>query len=522
MPSVLDFQQAVQYFTEVCFASDAELREATPVNNPKKKHKIISRAGKFAVFFPMNCGSRQVGVRFLHATISSVDQRYGIISAGLKKLNVPHFMDFEYRCAEPGEGATVEGQLEPYMKMEYIEGPNLKRHVEGLLENGATAEIRGLADQWNAIVQDMEQVGIAHGDIHSENILVDTSGRLRLIDLDGMFVPDMAKMVMNSPLIGAAGFQHPGRSQALFDATMDRFSALVLYLTLIALAEDPGLYDPQIGESAILFSGEDWQQPRTRPIFKRLLGSGDSEVRSVAQVLIDAALGPIGNVPAFSSICNPSQPLIEKLRAAVESDRFDGILDTARAVRDAGATLPSDLAAAVQRAEQACSAHDEVLSYARKGDLDLAATKFRTLARSGEFVEELRELRVQLDRARAEAASARATAAKREWDKEAAVLIDRATRAQGVQNDPLFCRLWDSIKDLPAAAALAPYAREATKRCGQYQRALAAAESGDDDLLIELWPEIRDLHYAQHLQGQYSTAVMRQSRAPGDETPGDE
>jgi hypothetical protein len=118
-----------------------------------------------------------------------------------------------------------------------------------------------LAKQWLAMINTLEALSIAHGDLDLTNVLV--SGAypnlsLRLVDFDSMYVPALYGRTMFEQ--GHEHFQAPPELRIRnFNPEMDRFSALVIYLSLIALAEDWQL----------------WNRCKANEETKLLLGSGD-------------------------------------------------------------------------------------------------------------------------------------------------------------------------------------------------------------------------------------------------------
>ncbi len=103
--------------------------------------------------------------------------------------------------------------------------------------------VAALAKQFLAMINVLEPLGIAHGDLDITNILVCGTYpdiTLRLVDFDCMYVPTLQGKELFED--GHEHFQPPQKSVRKFDAQLDRFSALVIYLSLIALAQDPELW----------------------------------------------------------------------------------------------------------------------------------------------------------------------------------------------------------------------------------------------------------------------------------------
>lgn len=99
------------------------------------------------------------------------------------------------------------------------------------------------------MVSELESLGIAHGDLQQGNIIV-KNDRLFLIDYDGMFLPSLSGLSSNE--LGHPNFQHPQRSSGHYNARIDRFSEIVIYLSLKGLINRPTLWKYNNGENIIL------------------------------------------------------------------------------------------------------------------------------------------------------------------------------------------------------------------------------------------------------------------------------
>jgi hypothetical protein len=118
--------------------------------------------------------------------------------------------------------------------------------------------VRALSKQWLTLIKTLESLNIAHGDLDVTNVLVYGSFpavKLHLVDFDSMYVPTMQGRMLYEQ--GHEHFQPVQAGIRQFNNEMDRFSALVIYLSLIALAEDPHLWDQcKANEDAKLLLGQ--------------------------------------------------------------------------------------------------------------------------------------------------------------------------------------------------------------------------------------------------------------------------
>jgi hypothetical protein len=113
------------------------------------------------------------------------------------------------------------------------------------------------------------------------------------VDLDGMFVPEMAGW--NASELGHQHFQHPERNAGWFDGTLDNFSSVVVYLSLISLAERPALWAKYHDEN-LLFTKSDFLDTANSPLLAEVREIG-AQHRNLADILITAIENGPGEVP---------------------------------------------------------------------------------------------------------------------------------------------------------------------------------------------------------------------------------
>ncbi|MEB3196148.1 MAG: CFI-box-CTERM domain-containing protein [Candidatus Sericytochromatia bacterium] len=197
-------------------------------------------------------------VRCFHAEVPGGQQRNEAISHFLRMARSAYFEGFDYQP----RGIRVNGQHYPIVKMGWLKGKTLGLHVDGLVGNAAA--LRRLAEDFRQAVEALGQLGAAHGDLQHGNIMV-VDDTLRLIDYDGMFVPGMARG--NGSERGHVNYQHPQRDGAHFGPEMDRFSAIIIYTSLLALACDQNLWRFNTGENLVL-SAADFIHPDASPALR--------------------------------------------------------------------------------------------------------------------------------------------------------------------------------------------------------------------------------------------------------------
>ena len=141
-----------------------------------------------------------------------------------------------------------------------------------------------LARTWRAFVARLQHAGFAHGDLQHGNVLVDTSGQLRLVDLDGSWVETL-RGEKRPREDGHPNYQRTGRDWGRW---MDTFPGLVVYTALLCLSRRPDAWRQLSDGENILFSADDFQQPGRTPCWDLLARIGDAEVGDLAERLKDA------------------------------------------------------------------------------------------------------------------------------------------------------------------------------------------------------------------------------------------
>ncbi|WP_149825093.1 protein kinase domain-containing protein [Streptomyces tailanensis] len=302
-PTGANYAEALQH-PEVCFR-DPGLKHGTVQQTPVLGPKAIS--GNFASVFSVTAPDGQrYALKCFTRDSTSLTRRYTAISSALGALSHAWSVGFEFL----DEGVLVAGEWYPVVKMAWVQGTDLLNWLDR--NRTDTAAVQALADRFLALVADLDKAGIAHGDLQHGNILVASDGTLRLVDYDGMYVPALKgeKATEN----GHRNYQSPSRTAADFGPAMDRFSAWVIQLSLLAVAADPGLWtqlhDPH-GEFLIL-SEADFTEPAMSLAWPVLLGHPDERVRAVATRVKNLLGKPCAALPALT----PDAVALPKRRSA--------------------------------------------------------------------------------------------------------------------------------------------------------------------------------------------------------------
>ncbi len=170
----------------------------------------------------------------------------------------------------------------PVLTMDWIDGRTLNEYVDFLVASSNTAALTTLAAKWRALVALLQNSEFTHGDLQHGNIMVDQDGRLRLVDFDGVWIPQLAGQSPPTEF-GHPNYQHP--LQHVWDRWLDTFSALVIYLSLVALGKDPALWLALYNSKNLLFAKSDFFPPFKTEAWKQLAAMGDPQVDELVRRL---------------------------------------------------------------------------------------------------------------------------------------------------------------------------------------------------------------------------------------------
>ena len=214
---------------------DPFFKDATMVTSKSGRPAMFG--GGFGQVFQLYKETEHWAFKVWTTEIEKNANRYSLIKSYLEECQLPYFLDFEY----VNGGLLVDGQPLDTMRMKWIDGLYLSAYINSNLQNKDL--LNQLAADFLQMTNDFHFHKISHGDLQHENIFVDKNGNLKLIDYDSICVPNLEGE--RDITRGRPGYQHPSRLSAGYLASVktDYFSELVIYLSILATAENPILWD---------------------------------------------------------------------------------------------------------------------------------------------------------------------------------------------------------------------------------------------------------------------------------------
>ncbi len=221
----------------------------------------LTYSGGFATTFRMRDDGAEWAVRCFISPVAQLEKRYKIIGRYISQ-DPPAFL---VNAALLSNGIQVDAHWHSVIKMEWLGGYMLNAYIETQLQ--AASKIIKLRDELMELAAAMQARDMAHGDLQHGNIIV-SNGRPRLVDYDGIYLPELSGMVPNE--LGHKHYQHPQRAQQDWGPHMDRFSQIVLHVGLTAIAQRRDLWQKFNNAENVLFKRSDFTDPASSELFSEL------------------------------------------------------------------------------------------------------------------------------------------------------------------------------------------------------------------------------------------------------------
>lgn len=259
-----------------------DLKDGKVLLNPNVKFSsYIHGSGNFGIVFKLDVTGQYHALKCFTRAAPDIAVRYYYLSAYLSRISLPFLVNFKYLT---GAVRVLSDPKEfyPALLMDWVEGQNVNQFIEKYLDSPSV--ILNFANNFIGSVHQMQSMNIAHGDLSGDNIMVGDAGNLTYLDYDGMYIPQLAGR--NPPEKGHENFQHPKRTRE-YGINLDNFSALVIYLTAVAVAEDKKIWKYNGGDmDRMIFTSSDFKDPSNSQVI-RALSNMSKRTRKLSKLLSD-------------------------------------------------------------------------------------------------------------------------------------------------------------------------------------------------------------------------------------------
>jgi len=274
------------------------LKDCELVRTPDGLPKPLT-GGFGAVFEATTPDGRRWALKFFHKKAMGTRRRYRLLADWQKSHAMPNMVN----CVWHEKGLLVKGKEFPMVQMPWIQGIRLSDFLAKHHNSPDVCNV--LFDCWLKLVEGLRETGIAHGDLQHNNILLVPEGpnrfQMRLVDLDGVWLPTLKDIPSSE--IGHRAYQHPFRRNDPYHPAVDRFPALVIALSLAALADHGGgLWKKfHLGRN-LIFRRSDFVSPGKSPLFMALRASDSERVRQLREALEAACSQSPDQIPWLSEV----------------------------------------------------------------------------------------------------------------------------------------------------------------------------------------------------------------------------
>lgn len=312
-----EYQEAVQ--APAFSFSDAELKQAQVESTPLGFPRAYS-GGFTTTYHLTGSDGRQWAARCFLREVPHLERRYA--SLHLPSRTLPFLVESEL----VNEGIRIGGRWWPIIKMHWVDGLSLSEYITRY--QGDMVVLRELTSSFQRLIARMDAAGVAHGDLQHGNIMV-RDHRLYLIDYDDFFLPALEGL---SASRGHPNYQHPDRERQAYSARLDRFSAIVIWLSLRALTCEPTLWKTFHTGENLLFTQTDYDAPGETPVFRSL--QAITELKPFVDRLAQLCREGAEAVPSLSEFLEGASPRYDAgLRLSRPKSEYDGayaVLDGSR------------------------------------------------------------------------------------------------------------------------------------------------------------------------------------------------
>lgn len=263
----MEINEIVSSLSSSALIKDPVIKNATFYPLPSGGLEMY--AGGFTVVFPCIVNGEKWAFRCWTNDLGNVKDRYVRFSADMKESKLPYFCDFTYEDV----GICVNGRLYPTTRMRWVEGLTVKDYIVEHKDDKNT--LKALAYKFMKMCEDLHKFHFAHGDLQHGNILVGKDDNIYLVDYDSFFTPSLKGV--SDIVHGIPDYQHPKRKDNLIaNEKLDFFSELIIYISILAVAEKPSFVDEYQLKDAerLLFSREDYTNIQVCKVYQELLSLG--------------------------------------------------------------------------------------------------------------------------------------------------------------------------------------------------------------------------------------------------------
>jgi hypothetical protein len=308
LPTLNDYQTKLQ--SPKSYLWDPRLKNSIVEKDQMGLPKVSS--GGFALTYKLSSNGKIYALRCFHKAANERESRYSSICKYINNNSSRFFINVEYLP----KGILHNGEWLPITLMDWVEGFTLSNYVYQFYKD--KSKIQTLINDFVSLAKEIEKLNIAHGDLSHQNIIVKNL-KLVLIDYDGMFLPEFSGKKSNE--LGNKNFQHPRRTDFHFNKYIDRFSEIVIYLSLQSILISPTIYEKYgKGADGLIFERNDFINPDHSKLINELRTI--TELKPIIIKFIDICKGDIDHIPNLNDFVEQRNLIIPIIDAPLPEQQL--------------------------------------------------------------------------------------------------------------------------------------------------------------------------------------------------------
>lgn len=212
-------------------------------------------------------------------------------------------------------GEREEARSQPVFAMEWIGDLTLGDLVRRLIAANDVVRLGGLGTRFARMKQSLGEHRFTHGNLSPENIVMRRGDAMAIVDYDTAAWPGSPRGRIAEP---SPAYRHPSNARPAVLERRDDFAALVLMVSLRALAIDSGMLFPRSlhPEHGLVLSARDLHDPRHSDRFRRLAMIDEPETVALAAILAESCRKAIDQTPPFEEALRAAKAVSGRHRRA--------------------------------------------------------------------------------------------------------------------------------------------------------------------------------------------------------------
>lgn len=217
---------------------------------------LLYAFGSEAIVFFAEIDCKKVAIRFPRNITSEKSDNYiarlKTVNRYLIKNHISNFVEFEV----VPDAIELSKGIYPAMIMKLCCGDNLMSYLKKNIDK--TQNLRLLLRKFIEICKTNNNFKIIHTDIHSDNIIIDEKGNIKVLDIDAIRIPPFEQIRGTG---GNKNWQHPLRKKTKYiNDKIDNFSEIMVCATIFVAIFAPNILY-KFSDKYSLFRQKDYISP---------------------------------------------------------------------------------------------------------------------------------------------------------------------------------------------------------------------------------------------------------------------